>query len=88
MLLTKNDLESFLSYQAGRCKWLILANLLYLEMIMFLIMVLVLMIFISGQRFVLSEPVVDKETKMRQTLRIMSMRSSVYGLSYFITQAI
>jgi hypothetical protein len=46
------------------------------------------MIFISGQRFVLSEPVVDKETKMRETLRIMSMRSSVYGLSYFITQAI
>ena len=51
-------------------------------------MVLVLMIFITGQRFVLSEPVVDKETKMRETLRIMSMRSSVYGLSYFITQAI
>ena len=55
---------------------------------MFLIMILVLMIFISGQRFVLSEPVVDKETKMRETMRIMSMRSSVYGLSYFITQAI
>ena len=51
-------------------------------------MVLVLMIFISGQRFVLSEPVVDKETKMRETMRIMSMRSSVYGLSYFFSQAI
>ena len=47
---------------------------------MYIIMAIVLMIFITGQRFVLSEPVVDKETKMRETLRIMSMRSSVYGL--------
>ena len=51
-------------------------------------MILVLLIFITGQRFVLSEPVVDKETKMRETLKILSMRTSVYGLSYFITQAI
>ena len=55
---------------------------------MYMMMFIVLLIFITGQRFVLSEPVVDKETKMRETLRIMSMRSSVYGLSYFITQAI
>jgi ATP-binding cassette, subfamily A (ABC1), member 5 len=32
--------------------------------------------------------VVDKETKMRETLRIMSMKSEAYGLSYFITQLI
>lgn len=32
--------------------------------------------------------VVDKETKMRETLRIMSMKSAAYGLSYFITQLI
>ena len=32
--------------------------------------------------------VVDKETKMRETLRIMSMRSAAYGLSYFLTQLV
>jgi ABC-type multidrug transport system permease subunit len=37
---------------------------------------------------VLSQPVVDKETKMRETLRILSMKTSAYGLSFFFTQAI
>lgn len=32
--------------------------------------------------------VIDKETKMRETLRIMSMRSAAYGLSYFLTQIV
>ena len=32
--------------------------------------------------------VVDKETKMKESLRIMSMRTGAYGLSYFITQLI
>jgi ABC-2 family transporter protein len=31
---------------------------------------------------------VDKETKMRETLKILSMRPSVYGLSYFIIQSL
>ena len=55
---------------------------------MLLMIPLIQTIFIAGQRFVLSEPVVDKESKMRESLRIMSMPSSVYGLSYFITQAL
>ena len=39
-------------------------------------------------RFILMQMVVDKETKMRETLRIMSMKSGAYGLSYFLTQVI
>lgn len=39
-------------------------------------------------RFILMQMVVDKETKMRETLRIMSMKSAAYGLSYFLTQMI
>ena len=39
-------------------------------------------------RFILMQMVVDKETKMKETLRIMSMKSAAYGLSYFITQFI
>jgi hypothetical protein len=55
---------------------------------MYIMMAIVMLIFITWQRLVLSEPVLDKDTKMRESLGIMSMRSSVYGLSYFITQAI
>ncbi len=57
-------------------------------MLIILVQVQVLLIFITGCRFVLSQPVVDKETKMRETLRILSMKTSAYGLSYFFTQAI
>lgn len=32
--------------------------------------------------------VIDKETKMRETLKIMSMKTGAYGLSYFLTQVI
>jgi hypothetical protein len=39
-------------------------------------------------RFILMQMVVDKETKMKESLRIMSMRSAAYGLSYFLTQLI
>ncbi len=53
-----------------------------------LVQVQVILIFITGCRFVLSQPVVDKETKMRETLRILSMKTSAYGLSFFFTQAI
>lgn len=53
-----------------------------------LVQLQVILIFITGCRFVLSQPVVDKETKMRETLKILSMKSSAYGLSYFLTQAI
>ena len=32
--------------------------------------------------------VIDKETKMRETLRIMSMKTGAYGLSFFCTELI
>ncbi len=32
--------------------------------------------------------VVDKETKMRETLKIMSMKTGAYGLSFFLGQSI
>lgn len=32
--------------------------------------------------------VIDKETKMRETLKIMSMKTGAYGLSFFIGQSI
>ena len=51
-------------------------------------MVLVLLIFIIGQRFVLSDAVTEKQTRMRETLKIMGMRTWVNGLSYFVTHAI
>ena len=41
--------------------------------------------FQTTSRFILMQMVVDKETKMKESLRIMSMRSAAYGLSYFIT---
>lgn len=44
--------------------------------------------FQTTSRFILMQMVVDKETKMKESLRIMSMRSAAYGLSYFLTQLI
>jgi len=32
--------------------------------------------------------VIDKEIKMRETLKILSMQTSAYGLSYFMSQLI
>jgi hypothetical protein len=32
--------------------------------------------------------VLDKETKMRETLKIMSMKTAAYGLSYFLSQLV
>ena len=53
-----------------------------------LIAVLVPTAFSLTCRFILMQMVVDKETKMRETLRIMSMKTGAYGLSYFLTQVI
>ena len=38
--------------------------------------------------FILNEIVADKETRMRETLRIMSLDRWSYALSFFITQGI
>jgi hypothetical protein len=37
-------------------------------------------------RFILMQMVLDKQTKMRETLKIMSMKTGAYGLSYFLSQ--
>ena len=39
-------------------------------------------------RFVLSQLVNDKESKMRETLRIMSLSRVSYSLSYFVMQGL
>jgi hypothetical protein len=36
-------------------------------------------------RFILMQMVLDKQTKMRETLKIMSMKTGAYGLSYFLS---
>ena len=39
-------------------------------------------------RFILQQVVEDKQTKMRETLRLMSLSRLAYALSYLIFQAI
>ena len=53
-----------------------------------LIAILVPTAFSITCRFILMQMVIDKETKMRETLKIMSMKTGAYGLSYFLTQLI
>lgn len=53
-----------------------------------LISLTVSMAFSTACRFILMQMVIDKETKMRETLKIMSMKTSAYGLSYFLSQLI
>jgi hypothetical protein len=60
-------------------------NIIFVDVLLILVQLQVLLIFITGCRFVLSQPVVDKETKMRETLKILGMKTSAYGLSYFLT---
>lgn len=57
-------------------------------MALIIMSVFIQVVFTAGCRFVLQHPVVDKETKMRETLKILSLKTSVYGFSYFISQAI
>ena len=44
------------------------------------------MSFSSSCTFILNQIVVDKETKMRESLKIMSASRPAYTLSYFLTQ--
>lgn len=39
----------------------------------------------NATRFILSQMVVEKETKMKESLRILSLRITAYGLSFFFT---
>jgi hypothetical protein len=42
----------------------------------------------SAVSFILTQIVRDKETKMRETLKIMSLSKSAYALSYYLTQGL
>lgn len=42
-------------------------------------------VFMQAQRFILSYMVIDKETKMKETLKIMSMKTVSYSMSYIIS---
>ena len=42
----------------------------------------------NATRFILSQMVVEKETKMKEALKILSLRTSAYGLSFFLTQLV
>ena len=53
-----------------------------------LMIVPTLIAFLGVCRFVLMQMVIDKEIKMRETLKILSMQTSAYGLSYFTSQLI
>lgn len=44
--------------------------------------------FSTAARFVLSQVVIEKEQKMRETLKILSLKTGAYGLSFFFTQLI
>lgn len=43
--------------------------------------------FSAGLAFVLNQMVADKESKIRETLKIMSMKQSAYALSYLVLQS-
>ena len=44
--------------------------------------------FAAASRFILSQMVVEKESKMKETLKILSLRTGAYGLSFFFTQVL
>lgn len=57
--------------------------------VIYLISITLITISFSGAcTFILNQVVVDKETKMLETLKIMSMSRSAYTFSYFISQGL
>ena len=42
--------------------------------------------FAVASRFILSQMVIEKESKMKETLKILSLKTGAYGLSFFFTQ--
>ena len=53
-----------------------------------LALMLITMSFAVSCIFILKQIVIDKENKMRESLKIMSMSRCAYALSYFCTQAV
>ena len=43
--------------------------------------------FLGATRFILQQAVIDKESKMKETLKILSLKTGAYGLSYFLSQS-
>ena len=50
--------------------------------------VTILLSFVNSVRFLLTQMVSDKESKMKESLKIQSMSTAAYGLSYFLIQAL
>lgn len=44
--------------------------------------------FSNSCRYILSQAVIEKETKMKESLKIMSLKTPAYGLSFFLSQAV
>jgi hypothetical protein len=58
------------------------------QSVSYLIALSLIVVSFSGScTFILNQMVIDKETKMRETLRIMSMSRGAYTMSYFLTQS-
>ena len=55
---------------------------------MFMVSFVLISVSFSGtSAFILNQVVVDKETKMKESLKIMSLGRVPYSLSYFVSQA-
>jgi hypothetical protein len=50
------------------------------------VLLLITLSFAGSCTFILNQMVVDKENKMRETLKIMSATRTTYTLSYYLTQ--
>ena len=51
-----------------------------------LVLLLITLSFAGSCTFILNQMVVDKENKMRETLKIISATRTTYTLSYYLTQ--
>jgi hypothetical protein len=57
-----------------------------ISLVYLLALTLITISFAGSCTFILNQIVVDKETKMRETLKIMSASRAAYTFSYFLTQ--
>jgi hypothetical protein len=55
---------------------------------MFIVVFTIPISFSLAGRHLLNECVVDKQTKMKEALKIMSLKTEAYGLSYFLSQGV
>ena len=93
--IIKKRMKGQIFYEVGfPIIWGLLMNWLFSSMarspdnIAFFFLLIMANIFAIPARFIMTNMVQDKQTKMRETLRIMSLERVPYSLSYFILQAI